>query len=140
MLWCRKRGKSKGGPHKDFPAYITVAQAKPNRGTSLEASPEAKGSAPPTPLRSFKCCCETIGLTFLTQHAVAEDKLLQQRFVKQQLPKGPAGIHRQALGSQVQLAPRKLVQLLQDSLLGLSPALLAQAAVRTPELLHVPEG
>lgn len=76
---------------------------------------------------------------FFTQHAVAEDKLLQQRLLMQQLAEGPAGLHRQALSSQVQSALRKLVQLLQNSLLGLSPTLLAEAVVGAPELLHVPE-
>ncbi|KAK2112393.1 hypothetical protein P7K49_012140 [Saguinus oedipus] len=78
--------------------------------------------------------------TFLTEHAVAQDQLRTQRLPRQQLAQGPAGVHCQALRGQVQPAPGKLVQLLQDSLLGLGPTLPAQAAVAAPELLHDPRG
>lgn len=99
---------------------LTDTQAQQNQGTR-RSQPGGKVLEP----HSEVSCVEAIGLTFLTQHAVAEDKLLQQRLLMQQLAKGPAGVHRQALSSQVQSAPRKLMQLLQNSLLGLSPTLLA---------------
>lgn len=77
--------------------------------------------------------------TFLAQHAVAEDQLRPYCLVLQQLAQGPTGVHRQTLPGQVQSALRGLVQLPQDRLLRLGPALFAQVAVKPPELLHVPE-
>lgn len=79
-------------------------------------------------------------LTFLAQHAVAEDELGEQCVFLQCLAQNGAGLHGQTLAPQIQFGASgcssDLLELSQDRLLGLHACFLTQPLVGLSEILH----